>query len=303
MIREITLKEANTDIVERSVHHGVDVLFWPEALDLTVVCQRFSMTSTLRMGHRIYLEVEEHTGRVGAVTVYNYEDVLFAEVQFMGDYLNDYITAPEAEKQKYGVRLFHALLVLASPELGDVIMAAYQVPVWWEVPLKRVRTAANEVKDKLGRDFDAVADFINSLAYPPQLGAKRKPNRILSPYALRGTVDANQEQLSENGADALLRLLRDHNSVEVTLSDSERKREMTIGWDRSHQAPYVTLKGSSGEVLRDFWLEIRKGTEILWAGPSVEGRLIVPPAEVESALRGVPPQEEAELSIAFFAQE
>lgn len=119
------LISANRDVVERSVRLGVDVQEGPRKEDLTLVCALFRDPDTVPAGDGMFLEVDHATGKIGGCTIYGYREGLFAERPALRDLLARYRRASEGERGAHSLRLFHALLCLASPGLAEIITADY----------------------------------------------------------------------------------------------------------------------------------------------------------------------------------
>ena len=83
--------------------------------------------------------------------------------------------------------------------------------------------------------------------------------------------------------------LRQSGGQDVRLRGSGQ--HLIIGWDAQAQAPTLRIAGPGGRPIAAFVGEVRQGATVLWAGASVAGRLVLPPAVGPSPAASAPPME------------
>ena len=118
----------NGDILARSAAGGVLVQYLSETDTLEVTYAYYADVDTYPVGDDLFLHVEHETGRIGGCTVYDYRRGLFARQPLLADLLRRYEAQPGAAQAEWGLRLFHSLLAVASPDLADLIETAYTAP-------------------------------------------------------------------------------------------------------------------------------------------------------------------------------
>lgn len=145
---------ANTDILERCAESGVIVLRNPlddpDDADLKLVCEYFRETDTQPANYGLYVQIERTTGKIGACTVPYYKEFFEGE-PILQRHLRNFDTArTDQELYEHSLRLFHALLSLASPEIAGLVIADYKLGELFEAAEAPTNQQRQSVVQKLG---------------------------------------------------------------------------------------------------------------------------------------------------------